>query len=137
MLEILITCFTNKAKSHPFNNTNIFLGLPFSEKFSQINIKELGSTFEDITIPGTEDFPNVKSHFGDIPKDESETKSGVMPSWTLKMPKLILSPEHFMINDRSKDFVKDQIEKASKQGLNTPTYREEGEEKETPLVKGK
>ena len=74
MSEILITCFTNKAKSHPFNNTNIFLGLPFSEKFSQINIKELGSTFEDITIPGTEDFPNVKSHFGDIPKDESETK---------------------------------------------------------------
>ena len=121
MLEILIICFTNKAKSQPFNNTNIFLGLPFSEKFSQINIKELGSTFEDITIPGTEDFPNVKSHFGDIPKDESETKSGVMPSWTLKMPKLILNPEHFMINDRSKDFVKDQIEKASKDGLNTPT----------------
>ena len=111
--------------------------MPFSETFSQINVKELGSTFEHITIPGTDDFPNVKSHFGDISKDESETKSGVMPSWTLKMPKLILNPEHFMINDRSRDFVKDQIEKASKDGLNTATYREEGEEKETSVVKGK
>ena len=36
-----------------------------------------------------------------------------MPSWTIKMPSLKLSPEHFMINDDSRNFVKEQIERAS------------------------
>merc|ERR1712136_105958 len=62
-------------------------GLPFSEKFSQLNIKEPRSSLEDIN-QSKSDFPNVKSHFRDIPKDESGTKSGVMPNWTIKMPSL-------------------------------------------------
>ena len=93
-----------------------FIGLPFSEKFSQFNIKEPRSSFESIDLPAR-DFPNVKSHFGDISKDDSKSKSGVMPSWTLKMPKLILDPEHFMINENPRNFAKEQIEKAANDKL--------------------
>ena len=85
-----------------------------------MNIKELRSSLETIDLPNV-DFPNVKSHFGDIPKDESETKSSVMPSWTLKMPKLILAPEHFMVNDNPRNFVKEQIEKALKDEVEIPS----------------
>ena len=95
----------------------IFLALPFSEKFSQLNIKEPRSSLQDLDVPKSE-FPNVRSHFGDIPKEESETKSGIMPSWTIKMPKLILSPEHFMINENPRNFVREQIEKASEETTN-------------------
>lgn len=90
-----------------------FTGLPFSEKFSQLNIKELRSSLETIDLPN-DDFPNVKSHFGDIPKDESETKSGVMPSWTLKRPELKLNPEHFRFNENPRNFVKEHFENALK-----------------------
>ena len=55
----------------------------------------------------------MKSHFRDIPKDESGTKSGVMPNWTIKMPSLKLNPEHFMINEDPRNFVKEHFEKAS------------------------
>ena len=47
----------------------------------------------------------------DLPKDESETKSGVMPNWRLIQPTLILHTEHFMVNDNPRNFVKEQIDK--------------------------
>ena len=50
-----------------------------------------------------------------------------MPSWTIKMPSLKLSPEHFMINDDSRNFVKEQIEKASdgNDEAKTKTYKQD------------
>ena len=107
---MITLCQQNKSLS---KYKYCFIGLPFSEKFSQLNIKEPRSSFDSIDLPAG-DFPNVKSHFGDISKDDSESKSGVMPSWTLKMPKLILDPEHFMINENPRNFAKEQIEKAAK-----------------------
>ena len=43
-----------------------------------------------------------------------------MPTWTLQMPTLILDPEHFMINDSPRNFVKEQIDKATKDITKTP-----------------
>ena len=53
-----------------------------------------------------------------------------MPSWTIKMPSLKLSPEHFMINDDSRNFVKEQIERASdgneeENAKETKTYKQD------------
>ena len=52
-----------------------------------------------------------------------------MPSWTIKMPSLKLSPEHFMINDDSRNFVKEQIERASdgneENTKETETYKQD------------
>ena len=70
----------------------------------------IGQLFAGLNPSG--DFPNLKSHFADIPKEESETKSEVMPSWRLIQPTLILHPEHFRVNDNPRDFVKEQIDKA-------------------------
>ena len=92
-----------------------------------MNIKEPRSSLETINLPKV-DFPNVKSHFGDIPKDESETKSGVMPSWTLKMPKLVLNPEHFMVNENPRNFVKEQIEKALSDKMEVPNSSKKSNE---------
>ena len=36
-----------------------------------------------------------------------------MPNWTIKMPSLKLNPEHFMINEDPRNFVKEHFEKAS------------------------
>ena len=92
-----------------------------------MNIKEPRSSLEDINLSAS-DFPNVKSHFGDLSKEESGTKSGVMPSWKIKMPSLKLTPEHFMINEEPRNFVKEHFEKALK-------GNEEEESKETKQYK--
>ena len=38
-----------------------------------------------------------------------------MPNWTIKMPSLKLNPEHFMINEDPRNFVKEHFAKASEQ----------------------
>ena len=86
-----------------------------------MNIKEPRESSGDVDLPL--DFPNLKSHFDDVPKNESESQSGVMPRWTLQMPTLILQPEHFMINDNPRNFVKEQIEKAVKDIAKVPDDR--------------
>ena len=104
ILSTQIICFSCEYKYY-------FLGSAFSQKFSQLNIKEPRTSSKDVNPL---DFPNLNSHFVDVPKNESETQSGVMPGWTLRMPTLILHPEHFSINDSPRNFVKEQIDKAGK-----------------------
>ena len=38
-----------------------------------------------------------------------------MPNWTIKMPSLKLNPEHFMINEDPRNFVKEHFAKSSEQ----------------------
>ena len=51
----------------------------------------------------------------DVKKEESESKSGVMPKWRLFMPQLILEPEHFMLNDNPRNYIKEQLEQRSEE----------------------
>ena len=101
-----------------------------------LSIKTLftGQLFAGLDPSG--DFPNLKSHFADIPKEESETKSGVMPGWRLIQPTLILHPEHFRLNDNPRDFVKEQIDKA-REGLSTHSESKEPKYPSSEDIKGK
>ena len=38
-----------------------------------------------------------------------------MPNWTIKLPSLKLNPEHFMINEDPRNFVKEHFAKAPEQ----------------------